>query len=1215
MRCPKCGESFVVNKPGGGAPAGGGAAGPGGPPPRKPPPPPRPSGGGAPTPPPDKAPLFGSSGGGSGKPPPRRKGAPTAIAGSINIPALADIGSDGGDDGFGVLDMSLPTDGGGGVGDDLPMAADHADLPMPAPQADLPMPAYGNPAPGAPPMPADDNLPRPAGAGLPAVAHGSDLPVPVAGADLPMPAHYHDLPVPADHGDLPVPAAHGDLPSPAAHGDLPLPAEFGDLPFPTDGDLPAPVDADLPMPHLHGDLPVPNDQDLPLPSAGGDLPLPADQDFPLPAPNGDLPLPADFNLPESASGDLPMAMDEGYPARGEQNFLQDGQFPSDGEFGALASEPPRAAPPRREGAGVGDEFAIDEVDESGLASEIGDAGPDGPRIPLKKKKRRKNLRIAAAALIAVGVGGGLLSLTSLGPYGAYAISDVLNADAHQSAVAAFRQSAQDQLGTDTASEASALFERAKNELSQMPRYKPMAGYAAYLAFQNIIRFGPDSATLASAKQIMVDHTPDGDMGALASAAQSAVDGNYADAQTKLAPLAQRLSDDIDVQVLNAELALLQGNAKEAVTAWQSAVSTSKSARTLYGLSRAQLAANDKEAAKKSAEEVLKLSKNHAGARIVLATLLWKANRADANAVKHLTEITKAGAVKSASSSAEQVDALALLGTIHLSLSRMTEAEKAFKAALQVDPKSVRALVGNGELFYVAGRYSEALARFKAAREVQAHNVSATVGIGKTLIKLERSKDAQAELKKAAKVSNHPLLGYWLGQSQEVLTDRKGAEATYRATIKAFPKHRDTVFVYVALSDLLSARGNPDEANKVLADAAEKLKKSAALYNAKGDVALKGGRINEAMAEFNKALELEPDNSQSRFKLAVAHRRARDFSAAKAELDKLQKSDPNFPGLMLEQGLLLQMTGKTDEALKIYSDALDKAPDDLDLKLRVGSVQVISGFPNKAKVLLEQVHTKRPRSAEVNHYYGRALLAADDNAQGALSHLKLAATLDASRADYHLWVAIAANELRDWSLAEKSVNMALELDKNYAEAYWQQGVTLQKRGKTKDALEVLLIALDKNPTLYEAQASIARCYQDQANAASAEEAWRKALKGDDTVAEWHFRLAKLMVNRNAKEEALPHLRKAVDLVKDDTKPGWLWNANYLLAEGLRNRDPERALKAYKAFVKLTNSENAYRADAETAIREIERDLRNKELGKPTPKDGDDEDGGEGEDAPQ
>ncbi len=1221
MRCPKCGESFVVNKPGGEAAPGG-----------APPGPPRPRGT---TPrqtamaaPPNSKPLFRQKAPSSQQAP--RKAKATAIAGSLNIPALAEIGSSAEDDGFGVLDMSLPGDGlGGGAADapdDLPIAADHADLPMPAAQADLPVPAHVNR--GGPPMPADAELPMPATAGLPNVMHGADLPVPVMGADLPMPAHYHDLPVPAAHadlpvpaahgdlpvpaahgdlpvpaahGDLPAPAAHGDLPAPAAHGDLPMPAEYGDLPFPGDGDLPAPAGgADLPMPHFHGDLPVPNDQDLPLPSAGGDLPLPADQDFPLPAPNGDLPLPADFNLPQSAHGDLPLAIDQDFPAAigADQDFGAGSQFPGgEGAFGDVASEPPRGQlPPRREGAGVGDEFAIDEGDESGFASEgTAEEGLDGQRIPLRRKKRTQGLRIAIAAMGALALGGGLLSFTSLGPYGAYAISDMLNGDSYVSGLASFRQAAQDQLDTDTASNAMALFARAKNEQAQMPRYSPMAGYAAYLAFQGILRFGPDPATLASARQILAANNPTGDMGALARAALAAVDGNFPQAQTQLNPILQRLSDDIDVQVLAAELTLRTGKPEAAVAAWTLAVTTRKGARTLYGLARAQLRAGDVEGAKKSAEEAMKLSKHHAGARIVLATILWRVSRTDENAMKMLSEVTAAGPVKASASKTEQVDALSLVGTIHLSLARMTEAEKAFKAALQIDHKSVRALVGNGELLYSAGRYSEALARFKAARELSPKNLQAIVGNAKTLIKLERAKDARTELLALAKTTKHPLVGYWLGQSQEALADRKAAEQTYLRTIKAAPLNRETVVVYVALADIIGARGDTAGADALLDEATEKLKESAELHNAKGDVALKGGRVAEAKTEFMRALELEPGNSKSRFKLAVAYRRARNLDAAMSELDKLAKADPNFPGLMLEQGLLLQLMGKGDEAMKIYTKALEDAPNDLDLMLRVGLTQVLSGRPAKAKILLSQVYNKRPRSAEVNHYLGRAVLMAESDASAAMAHLKLAATLDGSRAEYQLWVAIAANKMRDWATAEKSIQKALAIDRNYADAYWQQGVTLQEQGKTKDALEILLIALKKNPTLHQAQATIARCYQDQTKYDLAEQAWRKAIEGDTNVAEWHFRLAKLLVNRSATEQALAHLERSIELLEKEQKPGWLWNANWLLAEGLRTTKPVRSLKAYKAFIKLTNSENAYRQDAETAVRALEKQLREKEHG--------------------
>jgi cellulose synthase operon protein C len=252
--------------------------------------------------------------------------------------------------------------------------------------------------------------------------------------------------------------------------------------------------------------------------------------------------------------------------------------------------------------------------------------------------------------------------------------------------------------------------------------------------------------------------------------------------------------------------------------------------------------------------------------------------------------------------------------------------------------------------------------------------------------------------------------------------------------------------------------------------------------------------------------------------------------------------------------------------------------------------VMSGNATQALVLLQDVIAKRPRSAEVNYFYGRAKLFTDAEPREALQHLQLAVQLDPNRAEYHLYVAIAANMIPDPATASDAIDKALALDQNYGEAYWQKGVILQRSGRTRDALEVLDIAIKKNPSLFEAYAAMARCYTDQSDYPAAEQAWRKAIEGNDRVAEWHFRLGKILVDKGARDEATPHLLKAVDLVPNKPWPAWLWNANLLLAEGIRDSDPKRSLQAYQAFMSMTNSENAYREEAEKAIDELKRQLR-------------------------
>ncbi|MBW2453187.1 MAG: zinc-ribbon domain-containing protein [Deltaproteobacteria bacterium] len=1120
---------------------------------------------------------------------------------------------------------------------DLPMpAVTDADLPMPAmPDADLPMPAMPD---ADLPMPAvpDADLPMAAGgADLPMAAGGADLPMPVATeADLPMAAGGADLPMAAGQADLPMAAGQADLPMAAGQADLPMAAGGADLPMPAAG-LPVPADQDLPLPAAGlpvpadqnlplpaAGLPVPADQDLPLPAAG--LPVPADQDLPLPSPTGDLPQPADMDFPVqigASEADIPLEGDDPMPLPGEaspfthdagadaglydgasqqqldQAFLDGGQFPSDapppgagGEFHAeTVSEPPRGGPPKA--AGVGDEFDLDQVaGETELEPTAGMLeDEDGePRVKLKRKRSR-SLRITLVLVPLIAVGGILLNFTPVGPFGYHAISDALNASKYDSALTSFRSSAQAQLESDTAAEAQAAFARARGEQAQMPRFAPMGAYAAYLAFMKSIRFGRDSATETAAKQMLsrISEAAHGDLWDLAKAALAATEGNVKAAQAAIARLSQRIPNDIDVLVLAAEIELSAHSPKTALPLWVKAVSVKKSARTLYGQARTQMALGKPKEARTSADQVLKLSKNHAGARTLVATLLWQENPKSPKGAELLGEVIAKGPVRDAASKSELVTAFSVLGSIHLSQSHLGAAEEAFEEALKLDPQSERTLIGKGEVFYAAGRYTEALGGFEAARRAGQKNVLAVVGVAKSKIALERAKEARGELIGLLKTSKHPLVGYWLGQAQEALGDRKSAEEAYRAAIKVGRENPEVVRAYVALADLLGSRGDAQGAADTLAEATEKLPKSAALHNARGDVALKAGRLGQAKKEFLEALKIEDDNLNSRFRLAITQRRAREFDAAAKEYDAIAKVDPNFPGLALEQGLLFHETGQTDKALEMYNAALKKAPNDDDLKLRVGSTQVISGQPKEALPLLQEVFNKRPQSAEVNHFLGRAKLMIGESPQEALTYLEAAVRHDANRAEYHLYVGWAANEAGQPTLAEKAIEKALALDRNLGDAYWQRAVVLLKRQQTLDALDDLAIALEKNPTRYEAYATMAMCHQEQTNYPAAEEAWQKAIEGDDSVPEWHYRLGEILVNRNANTLAGPHLLKAVELsTKRKQTPGWLWKANYLLGEALRTTDKERALAAFKEFKRLTTSENAYRPDAERAISELE-----------------------------
>ncbi|HEY4121673.1 MAG TPA: tetratricopeptide repeat protein, partial [Byssovorax sp.] len=978
------------------------------------------------------------------------------------------------DGSFGEIDLPL-------VGSsDLPVSAEDA-LPVVGDYA-LPVAASALPvAVGA------SALPSPAGSALPSALGGASLPSAIAGGALPIAAGGGALPSPVAGGALPLALGGGTLPTAVQGGGLPSAMGGGSLPSAMGGGA------------------------LPTAMAGGSLPSAMQ--------GGGLPAAAPYGALPSVSGGV------GLPVRTDGTALPSSR---EADFGELEQDLGQRAPganpyddsDRTAGGAMAGEVDLEGGaprgqigDEADLAAAPGEQGPrsmrHAPAGDAQPVKRSPALKIALAAIVVVGIGGGALALVpSIGPFGVNFIDDQIHASSYAQQLDELRARADAALDEDTAGAAGRAVDEVKQAHAARPRHQRTAAFAAYVTLARSIRFGKRGEDEAYAKQALVDAGPEpSPEKALAEAALAV----YADASKGAGAAdaaAKANAKDLDLAALAGEAALAS-KAKGAREVWKRAVAIKATARTLYGLARAAKIDGDFAAAKDAATKAVAASPLHAGARTLLAEIAWTQDNDEAHAVEHLKKVVDDAKVRGAASDAERVAALTWLGRIHLARSRASAAETAFSQALKIDPQAVDALVGEGELFYRAGRYSEALARFEGASRAEAGNIVAKVGIARSYLALERMKEAKDLLKAtAAAAPKSALVALWFGRAEEALGNRKEAEADYKTAIANGGESSESVDAYVSLAHLLSINGRSEEAAAKLAEASEKFPELPALHRAKGEVALQAGQYEDAMKELSAALEKE-DDLGTRFHYGVALRRLRRFAEAGEAFDKVGAADKDFPGLALERGLLFEDMGQTEKALEMYDAALKKAPQSVDLKLRVGSTQVIAGHGDQAEKILREVIKERPSSAEVNHFLGRAILLRGGNQAEAQRFLQKAVDFDPFRAEYHLYLGWIANDAGNIGLAEMELKKALELDHDLGDAYWQRGVLLQKQGQTVDALAALTTALEKKPTRYEAYASMALCYQDQLKWPEAEQAWRKAIAGDEAVPEWHYRFGKLL----------------------------------------------------------------------------------------------------------
>ncbi|MRG95803.1 tetratricopeptide repeat protein [Polyangium spumosum] len=855
----------------------------------------------------------------------------------------------------------------------------------------------------------------------------------------------------------------------------------------------------------------------------------------------------------------------------------------------LVVEAPPAPPP--ESDGIGDEVDLAPGSSASLdALARRDKAPKSLARPDSEPRRRGRGRvyaIGAAVLFAIG-GGALALLPDIGPFGAHAVSDLLNASAHADALAALERTTQATLDEDTAAAAARAIEAAKAAQLARPRHRATAAYAAYVAFARSIRHGRRGDDETLGKQLLGQTEEPSRERTLAVAAQHALAGRLEPARRLTKDALDASPNDIDAAVLLGEIELASNATADALVAWKRAVSIRSGARSLFGLARAELRKGDLAAAEKAARAALEASPKHAAARALLAAILGRDKAKEAEALELLGKVTAEGDVRASGSERELVDAYVETGLIHLARSRITAAEQAFAAALAIDPRDVDALVGHGELFYRSSRYSQALLRFEEAMRADETSVAARAGATKTLVALERPKDAKVLAEKLRKDKPDLAVGaYWLALTEAALGNRQGAEALLNEAIKlGGAQHELVVASYVGLAEILAAVGRGDEAQAKLTEASAKFPGFAALHRAKAEVHVEAGRYPEARAEFEAALAKE-DDLATRFRLGVTLRRMRAFDESAKVFDQVAAVDKEYPGLSLERGLLYEETGESERALEMYAAALAKAPSDIDLKMRVGSAQVMAGHAAQAEPILREVLKERAGSSDANHFLGRALLMkGGSSAVGeAIRFLERATEIDGNRAEYFLYVGWAANTLGQFPKAEMALKRALELDRELADAYWQRGVLLHKQGRTLDALADLEIALQKRPSRHEAHATMALCYQELGRWPEAQAAWQKAIAGNGSVAEWHYRLGKIFESNGNKLAATPELDKAVELLaqKGGAVESWHADVYFLHGEAMRaTGQKDKAVKSYLRFKEVAPMEHAYRPDVDRAL---------------------------------
>jgi tetratricopeptide (TPR) repeat protein len=209
------------------------------------------------------------------------------------------------------------------------------------------------------------------------------------------------------------------------------------------------------------------------------------------------------------------------------------------------------------------------------------------------------------------------------------------------------------------------------------------------------------------------------------------------------------------------------------------------------------------------------------------------------------------------------------------------------------------------------------------------------------------------------VCAHMQVSYW-----------KNSESLWTRTLAV------TTDNYIAHNDFggaLVQAGRLDEAIVQYQKALEIYPDSAEAHNNLGSALFQKGRVDEAIAQYQKALQINPDHAQAHYNLGIALMQKGRVDEAIAQYQKALQINPDFADAHNNLGSALMQKGRVDEAIVQYQKALETDPDSAQTHNNLGNALFQKGRVDEAIVHFQQALEINPDFADAHNNLGNALL--------------------------------------------------------------------------------------------------------------------------------------------------------------------------------------------------------------------------------------------------
>jgi tetratricopeptide (TPR) repeat protein len=443
-----------------------------------------------------------------------------------------------------------------------------------------------------------------------------------------------------------------------------------------------------------------------------------------------------------------------------------------------------------------------------------------------------------------------------------------------------------------------------------------------------------------------------------------------------------------------------------------------------------------------------------------------------------------------------------LGTRHLAERDTAAAGESFRRALEIDAANLRAHVGLACVHDEVGRTDQALRQLQEAAEHHADDPAVQFGIGFCLEKLGRVGEAAAAYRRALETApslrnaHERLAAIHVQQDEwpaaiehyEQICSCQPEEIDSRLMLANLylrvGRHQDAIRCYQTALTLDPDQWEPQNDLVTACDQAglyyEAIDQLRSMIQERpcaenhlrlGDLYVKVGRAEDALAEYLGATRVNPDYLEAAIKVGTSYLRGGGYEEAAKWFHRALEINDRLLSAYVGLSVAQTEAGRPDEARE--------------------TLELAAGVEPNSTLLFSEIarlHLRCGAARQVSRYLDPSAAAASGSGPAA-----------GSAGD------LLARQIERYQTAAKE-------HPNYADLHYQLGLLLRHCGRKEEAIAAFTAATRINPNYEKALTKLGLFQQEIGRSDEALHVLRRALVADPESAELHYRLGLIFADR-------------------------------------------------------------------------------------------------------